>query len=556
MMIIVLPLSVFSQTYWDVNGNNVAAGKNKIGTINDFEVVFISNNLERMRLTNTGYFGINTTTPTTYFDVNGQIRLRYNVINYGILTSDANGNATWSLLDLNLSGNTLSIQNQGNAVDLSAYLDNTDSQNLSLVGTNLSISNGNLVSFAGWDTDASDDFSGNYNDLSNLPTLFDGDYNSLSNLPTLFDGDYNSLTNLPTLFDGNWSSLQGTAPAISTFNNDVGYITNSDDADANPTNEIQDLQLDDNILTITQNGAATPIDLSIYDNNTDNQTLSLVGTELSILNGNSVDFTNWDTDNTDDFSGNYNDLTNLPTLFDGDYNSLTNLPTLFDGNYSSLIGIPTFATVAYSGDYNDLINLPSLFDGDYNSLSNLPTLFDGDYNSLTNLPDLFDGNYSSLTGVPTIESINYWTKLNDNLYYSSGNVGVGISTPQKQIHIHNPNNSSISDGGGLGNPTRDTRGLQISSESAFLLTNKNSGSTATDGLLIRSTNNNAVIYLQEAGSLSLITKKALRFKMESNGNVAIGTIQSNYFVVKETGKIGIKTNDPTAAFDVNGDIRI
>ena len=31
------------------------------------------------------------------------------------------------------------------------------------------------------------------------------------------------------------------------------------------------------------------------------------------------------------FSGNYNDLTNKPTLFDGDYNSLTNQPTLPEG---------------------------------------------------------------------------------------------------------------------------------------------------------------------------------------------------------------------------------
>ncbi|MDD3860846.1 MAG: hypothetical protein PHW83_11660 [Bacteroidales bacterium] len=613
MFLLIFPYLGFSQ-YWDTNGNTVAAGKNKLGTINDFELTFITNNIERMRLSNTGYFGINTTSPTSYLDVNGQVRFRYGAMNYGVLISDANGNATWNLLNLDLTGNTLSIQNQGNTVDLSSYIDNTDHQTLSLVGTELSILNGNSVDFTNWDTDITDDFSGNYNDLTNLPTLFDGNWSNLQgtapaistfnndvgyitnaddddadptneiqdlqfdgNILTItqngaatpidlsiydnntdnqtlslvgtelsilngnsvdftnwdtditddFSGDYNDLTSLPTLFDGNWSNLQGTAPAISTFNNDVGYITNADDADADPTNEIQDLQLDGNILTITQNGAATPIDLSIYDNNTDNQTLSLVGTELSILNGNSVDFTNWDTDITDDFSGDYNDLTSLPTLFDGNYNSLTNLPTLFDGNYSSLLGIPDFAQVAHTGDYNDLINLP----------------------------DLFDGNYSSLIGAPTIESLNYWTKLNNNLYYNIGKVGIGISDPQKQLHIHNPNYSMIpADEVSSEQPT--TRGNRFTSESSFLLTNKNCGSTATDGLIIRSYNNNAVIYLQEAGSLSLITKKALRFKMESNGNVAIGTLQNNFFVVKETGNVGIKTTDPTATFDINGDIRI
>lgn len=42
-------------------------------------------------------------------------------------------------------------------------------------------------------------FSGDYNDLTNKPTLFDGDYNSLSNKPTLFSGSYNDLSDKPTI---------------------------------------------------------------------------------------------------------------------------------------------------------------------------------------------------------------------------------------------------------------------------------------------------------------------------------------------------------------------
>jgi hypothetical protein len=83
----------------------------------------------------------------------------------------------------------------------------------------------NTPDFTNWDTDVTDDFSGYYDDLSNLPNLFDGDYNSLTNLPTLFSGNYNDLTNLPTLFDGNWNSLIGTPPNISLFNNNLGYLT-------------------------------------------------------------------------------------------------------------------------------------------------------------------------------------------------------------------------------------------------------------------------------------------------------------------------------------------
>jgi uncharacterized protein (TIGR02145 family) len=40
------------------------------------------------------------------------------------------------------------------------------------------------------------------------------------------------------------------------------------------------------------------------------------------------------------FSGNYNDLTNQPTLFSGNYNDLTNKPTLFNGTWINLIGKP------------------------------------------------------------------------------------------------------------------------------------------------------------------------------------------------------------------------
>ncbi|MBI9065077.1 MAG: hypothetical protein JEZ14_24035, partial [Marinilabiliaceae bacterium] len=47
--------------------------------------------------------------------------------------------------DLTLTGNTLAITNDGTTVDLSVYLDNTDAQNLSLEGASLSIANGNAV---------------------------------------------------------------------------------------------------------------------------------------------------------------------------------------------------------------------------------------------------------------------------------------------------------------------------------------------------------------------------------------------------------------------------
>jgi hypothetical protein len=52
-----------------------------------------------------------------------------------------------------------------------------------------------------------------------------------------FSGDYNDLTNTPT--------------NLSDFNNDSGFITSPNDADSNPTNELQNLSLVGNTLSIS-----------------------------------------------------------------------------------------------------------------------------------------------------------------------------------------------------------------------------------------------------------------------------------------------------------------
>ena len=63
------------------------------------------------------------------------------------------------------------------------------------------------------------------------------------------------------------------------------------------------------------------------------------------------------------FSGDYNDLTNKPSLFSGSYNDLTDVPATsnFSGSYNDLTDVPTtFNTVSsFSGSYNDLTDTPS-----------------------------------------------------------------------------------------------------------------------------------------------------------------------------------------------------
>lgn len=75
----------------------------------------------------------------------------------------------------------------------------------------------------------------------------------------------------------------------------------------------------------------------------------------------------------------------------------------------------------FDGDYNSLTNKPTLFDGDYNSLSNKPTLFDGDYNSLTNTPSLFSGSYDDLTDKPEETELDL-EQFYSELTYTSGSL--------------------------------------------------------------------------------------------------------------------------------------
>lgn len=66
-------------------------------------------------------------------------------------------------------------------------------------------------------------------------------------------------------------TISKTGSTVTLSDGGGSFTDEVDDADADATNEIQDLQLAGNILTITKNGAPTSIDLSPYLDNTDTQ---------------------------------------------------------------------------------------------------------------------------------------------------------------------------------------------------------------------------------------------------------------------------------------------
>ncbi|HJW16381.1 MAG TPA: hypothetical protein VJ499_04645 [Flavisolibacter sp.] len=59
--------------YWSVNGN-ANGGTKRIGNTDNFHLSFITNNLERLRIDNTGRVGIGTTSPSEVLDVAGNIK--------------------------------------------------------------------------------------------------------------------------------------------------------------------------------------------------------------------------------------------------------------------------------------------------------------------------------------------------------------------------------------------------------------------------------------------------------------------------------------------------
>jgi len=58
-------------------------------------------------------------------------------------------------------------------------------------------------------------------------------------------------------FSGNYSDLTNAPTNVSTFTNDAGYITSPNDADSDPANEIQSLQLVGQSLTISSGNTVT-----------------------------------------------------------------------------------------------------------------------------------------------------------------------------------------------------------------------------------------------------------------------------------------------------------
>lgn len=175
-----------------------------------------------------------------------------------------------------------------------------------------------------------------------------------------FSGNYNDLTNKPTI---------PTVPTnISAFTNDKGYLT------AIPSEYITETELNS---AISGKADASDIpNISELETKTDasgklTEAKAYTDTKVSNLVGTAP--TTLDT------------LQEIAEAIQENETVVTTLNNAI-GNKANKSDL---ATVATTGSYSDLKNKPTIFSGNYNDLTNKPSLFSGSYNDLTNKPTIY-----------------------------------------------------------------------------------------------------------------------------------------------------------------------
>ena len=227
-----------------------------------------------------------------------------------MLSTNANG-----LVTLNIGEGTVVFGNLNNinwgagTFFLKSEIDPNGGSNYSVTSTQQLLS----VPYALYANEAGNSFSGDYNDLTNRPTIpqtvgelaNDANYITLEQVPAQVNADWNATSGVAEIL--NKPTIPSVPTVVSAFTNDAGYITGYTETDP----------------------VFTSWDKS-YNDLTDKPTIPTVPTVVSAFTNDAGYLTGYsETDpQFNAWDKNYNDLTNKPTLFSGNYNDLTNKPTI------------------------------------------------------------------------------------------------------------------------------------------------------------------------------------------------------------------------------------
>ena len=214
---------------------------------------------------------------------------------------------------------------------------------------------------------AKSDFSGSYNDLTNKPTI-PSSAADIGAIPASEKGQPNGVAMLDANGNINAAQIPGMPTKVSELQNDSGYQT------------AQQVQ------STVDTAVATKADASDLAAHTGNTTIHVTSADKTAWNAKS------------DFSGNYNDLTNKPTIpsktsdltNDSGFQTASDVATAVSGKADSS------ALTAHTG--NTTIHVTAADKTAWNAKSD----FSGSYNDLTNKPDIPD-SAEDIDAIPVAE---------------------------------------------------------------------------------------------------------------------------------------------------------
>ncbi|MEM6378166.1 MAG: hypothetical protein AAF705_08130, partial [Bacteroidota bacterium] len=228
-------------------------------------------------------------------------------------------------------------------------------------------------------------------------------------------------------------SLSRVGNQISLSNGGGSFIDETQDADADATNEIQVIGFDASTGVLSLSNGGGQVDLSALrstsnGNGTDDQQLTLNGTVLSIENGNSIDLSNLPKNDGDSDAQNelqqltFDTATYILRLTDGGQVDLSALKSFGSGGTTQNLNLNGTSLGITGGNTVDLSNLPDqVDDADADPMNEIQAL---SFDATTNILTLSNGGTVDLTSLKSSGGNNVLQNLSLNgasLSISGGN---------------------------------------------------------------------------------------------------------------------------------------
>ena len=304
-------------------------------------------------------------------------------------------------------------------------------QNLTLAGTQLSISGGNTVDFSGMFTDT-DNQTLSFDTNNNRLTIANGNYVDLSSLAGGGAGaaDLNGLADVDTTTPGHiptngqalvWSQSMGHWMPGSVFDGDYNSLSNQPTIPSNQT-----LLFSGTTLSIS---GGNGVDLSSLSG-AGAQSLSLAGTQLSISGSNTVDFSGMFTD-TDNQTLSFNTSTNILTIANGNTVDLSSLggssvQTIDDLDDVTVTGTTDGQFLVYNNTSGEWENQTVNLSGSIAGASDTTIANTQQYQSLQLSGTAWVNSYPSIQHLSNVDRLNnpsngdtlVWNNLNNQYEYS------------------------------------------------------------------------------------------------------------------------------------------